>query len=87
MHYGEEIVRHITRIILLLLFCTLWPAATGLSDYKPIVTYTLPADIMRVELATETWTYRLFEDGTVKKIVSERVYVASEEEPAGDDIS
>ena len=65
----------------------LWPATSGLSDYKSIATYTLPADIMQVELATETWIYRLYEDGTVKKIVSERIYAAGEEETADEDVS
>jgi hypothetical protein len=59
--------------IVLLLGCILWPAAANLSDFNPIVQYSLPADIMRVDFAHETWTYRLFEDGTVKKFVSKRV--------------
>jgi hypothetical protein len=42
---------------------------------------------MRVELATETWIYRLYEDGTVKKIVTDRIYAAGEEETVGEDIS
>lgn len=79
-------MKYLTKTLLLFLFI-LWPATSGLSDYKPIATYTLPADIMRVELATETWIYRLYEDGTVKKIVSERIYAAGEEKTADEDIS
>lgn len=71
----------------LFLLGALWPGTSGMSDYKPIVSYTLPADIMRVELATETWIYRLYEDGTVKKIVTDRIYAAGEEETVGEDIS
>ena len=61
--------------IVLLLGCLLWPATADLSDFCPIVrhAYVLPADIMRVDFAHETWTYRLFEDGTVKKLVSKRI--------------
>jgi len=55
-----------------LIFCLiLWPASADLSDSEPIVSYVLPADIMRVEFADETWVYRLYEDGRVKKIISE----------------
>jgi hypothetical protein len=54
-----------------LIFCLIvWPASAGLSDSEPIVSYVLPADIMRVEFADETWVYRLYEDGRVKKIIS-----------------
>ena len=55
-----------------LIFCLIvWPASADLSDSEPIVSYALPADIMRVEFADETWVYRLYEDGRVKKIISE----------------
>jgi hypothetical protein len=61
-----------TIIIALLLSCIFWPAAADLSDLKTEFQYTLPADIMRVDFAHETWVYRLFEDGTVKKFVEKR---------------
>ncbi len=58
-----------------LIFClTLWPVSADLSDSEPIVSYVLPADIMRVEFADETWVYRLYEDGRVKKIISKDRY-------------
>ena len=71
-------------IIALLLLCSmLWPASADLSDFQPIVKYTLPADIMQVAFADETWIYRLYEDGTVKKVVNKRIYgIHKEEEPA-----
>ena len=85
--YGcENILKSLT-IIILFFFCILLPATSGPSDYKPIVSYTLPADIMRVELGTETWVYRLYEDGTVRKIVSERIYVAGEDKTVNKDMS
>lgn len=56
----------------LLLGCMLWPAAADLSDYKPKFEYALPADIMRVDFAHESWTYRLFEDGSIKKLVHKK---------------
>ena len=48
----------------------IWPTAADLSDSEPIVSYALPADIMRVEFADETWVYRLYEDGRVQKVIS-----------------
>lgn len=54
----------------------LWPASADLSDSEPIVSYVLPADIMRVEFADETWVYRLYEDGRVKKIISKDRYAS-----------
>jgi hypothetical protein len=54
-----------------LIFCLIvWPASADLGDSEPIVSYALPADIMRVEFADETWVYRLYEDGRVKKVIS-----------------
>ena len=54
-----------------LIFCLIvWPASADLSDSEPIVSYALPADIMRVEFADETWVYRLYEDGRIKKVIS-----------------
>ncbi len=49
----------------------LWPAAADPGEFQPAVSYSysLPADIMQVEFADEVWTYRLYEDGTVKKLV------------------
>jgi hypothetical protein len=58
--------------IALLLGCMLWPATADLCDFRPEFQYALPADIMRVDFAHESWTYRLFEDGTVKKFVEKR---------------
>jgi hypothetical protein len=58
--------------IVFLLVCLLWPAAADLSHFSRSTQYSLPADIMRVDFAHETWTYRLFEDGTVKKLISRR---------------
>ena len=58
--------------IALLLCCMLWPAAADLSDFNQEYQYSLPADIMRVDFAQESWIYRLFEDGTVKKFVEKR---------------
>lgn len=70
-------------IIALFLCSMLWPASADLSDFQPIIKYTLPADIMQVAFANETWIYRLYEDGTVKKVVNKRIYVThKEEEPA-----
>ena len=70
-------------IIALFLFSMLWPASADLSYFQPIIKYTLPADIMQVAFADETWIYRLYEDGTVKKVVNKRIYVTQkEEEPA-----
>ena len=75
-------------IIALLLGCMLWPASADLSDFQPIVQYTLPADIMQVDFAHETWVYRLYEDGTVKKVVNKRMVhrsiYATRNEPAPD---
>ncbi|OEU45831.1 MAG: hypothetical protein BBJ60_00300 [Desulfobacterales bacterium S7086C20] len=73
--------------IALLFCCIFWPASTGLSDFRPIVSYDLPADIMRVEFAKEIWIYRLYDDGTVKKVVNKRIYVSGNEEKADGDIS
>jgi len=56
----------------LLLGCLFWPAPADLADIQPIVQYVLPADIMQVDFVHETWVYRLYEDGTVKKVVSKR---------------
>ena len=54
-----------------LIFCLIvWPASADLSDSEAIVSYALPADIMRVEFADETWVYRLYEDGRIKKVIS-----------------
>ncbi|MBE9581838.1 MAG: hypothetical protein IMF18_09485 [Proteobacteria bacterium] len=38
---------------------------------------------MLVKFADETWVYRLYEDGTVRKMVNKKRYVAAcnEEEP------
>lgn len=58
----------------LILCLILWPASADLSDSEPIVSYALPADIMRVEFADETWVYRLYEDGRVEKIISKERY-------------
>ena len=53
------------------IFCLImWPASADLGDSEPIVSYPLPADIMRVEFADEIWVYRLYEDGRVKKVIS-----------------
>jgi len=62
----------------LILCLILWPASADLSDVEPIVNYVLPADIMRVEFADETWVYRLYEDGRVKKIISKEKYHLTE---------
>ena len=68
--------------VVLILCCFMWPASADLSDYKPIMEYNLPADIMQVEFAQETWVYRLYEDGTVKKIVNKRIVAAqNDQEP------
>ena len=58
----------------LILCLILWPASADLSDSEAIVSYVLPADIMRVEFADETWVYRLYEDGRVEKIISKERY-------------
>ena len=67
-------------IITMFLCSMLWPASADLSDFQPIIKYTLPADIMQVAFADETWIYRLYEDGTVKKVVNKRIYVTQKEE-------
>jgi hypothetical protein len=59
-------------MVALLLSCLLWPATADLSDFRPTFQYTLPADIMRVDFADETWVYRLFEDGSIEKFVEKR---------------
>ena len=70
-------------IIALLLCSMLWPASADLSDFQPIVKYTLPADIMQVAFADETWIYQLHEDGAVRKVVNKRIdSTHKEEEPA-----
>ena len=69
-------------ILLVLVGSFLWPASADLADIRPVVQCRLPADIMQVEFAHETWVYRLYEDGSVKKVVSARV-VASRDEKAG----
>ena len=74
-------------IIALLLCSMLWPASADLSDFQPIVKYTLPADIMQVAFADETWIYRLYEDGTVKKVVNKTIYVTHKEEESAKRIS
>jgi hypothetical protein len=51
----------------------LWPATADLCDFKTNFQYSLPADIMRVDFSHETWVYRLFEDGSIKKLVQKRV--------------
>ena len=61
----------------LILCCILWPTSADVGDFQPIVEYSLPADIMRVEFADETWIYRLYEDGTVKKVTSKGRYAAT----------
>jgi hypothetical protein len=63
-------------LILCLIF---WPASADLSDFEPIVSYVLPADIMLVEFVDETWVYRLYEDGTVKKIISKDGYACGQD--------
>jgi hypothetical protein len=61
----------------------LWPASVDLSDFQPIVRYTLPADIMQVAFADETWIYRLYEDGTVKKVINKTICATrKKKEPA-----
>jgi len=69
-----------------LVFCLiLWPASADLSDSEPIVSYVLPADIMRVEFADETWVYRLYEDGRVEKIINKERYALDRSgEPRGE---
>jgi len=42
---------------------------------------------MRVEFAKEIWIYRLYDDGTVKKVVNKKIYVSGNEEKADGDIS
>jgi len=74
-------------IIALFLCSMLWPASADLSDFQPIIKYTLPADIMQVAFADETWIYRLYEDGTVKKVVNKRIYVTHKEEKPAKSIS
>ena len=73
--------------IALLFYFIFWPALTGLSDYRPIVSYDLPADIMSVEFAKEIWVYRLYDDGTVKKVVNKRIYVSGNDGKEAKDIS
>ena len=68
-HSGSRVVR--LSFASALIFCLIvWPASADLSDSEPIVSYALPADIMRVEFADETWVYRLYEDGRIKKVIS-----------------
>lgn len=74
-------------LIALLLCSMLWPVSADLSDFQPIVKYTLPADIMQVAFADETWVYRLYEDGTVKKVVNKRIYATHKEAEPGKRIS
>ena len=71
-------------VIIALFLCSMfWPASADLSDFQPILKYTLPADIMQVAFADETWIYRLYEEVTVKKVVKKRIYVThNKEEPA-----
>ncbi len=59
-------------VLVLGLCCMLWPTSADPGEFQPIVRYSLPADIMQVEFADETWVYRLLDDGTVKKIVNKR---------------
>ncbi|MBW2108962.1 MAG: hypothetical protein JRI36_09895 [Deltaproteobacteria bacterium] len=58
--------------IVLLVCLIFWPATASLSDFQPVVRYSLPADIMQVDFGSETWVYRLYEDGTVKKLVTKK---------------
>lgn len=58
--------------IVLLVCLIFWPATASLSDFHPVVQYSLPADIMQVDFGSETWVYRLYEDGTVKKLVTKK---------------
>jgi hypothetical protein len=55
------------------LFCIslFWPVTSNPGDWPPEAYLTLPADIMQVDLGREIWTYRLFEDGRIEKIVYE----------------
>ncbi len=53
-----------------------WPASADLSDLHPMVEWSLPADIMQVQFSDETWVYRLYEDGTVKKIINQKRYLS-----------
>jgi hypothetical protein len=53
------------------LFClsVFWPIKSNPGDWPAEIYLTLPADIMEVDLGGEIWTYRLFEDGRIEKIV------------------
>lgn len=62
--------------IVFLLCCIAWPASADLSDLHAMVECSLPADIMQVQFSEETWVYRLYEDGTVKKIVNKKRYLS-----------
>ena len=79
-------MRSIVKTVLLLC-CILWPSGAALSDFQPIVPYRLPADIMQVQFGNETWVYRLYEDGTVKKVVNKRVYAENTEGAPGRPVS
>ncbi|NVM20363.1 MAG: hypothetical protein HWN68_01100 [Desulfobacterales bacterium] len=62
-------MRHYLKFVIIMC-CLMWPTAADLCDFQPVADYGLPADIMRAEFADETWIYRLYEDGTVKKVTS-----------------
>ena len=47
-----------------------WPMAVNISHSKSkVFRCKLPADIMKAEFANEVWVYRLYDDGTINKIV------------------
>jgi uncharacterized membrane protein YcgQ (UPF0703/DUF1980 family) len=60
-------------IFLFIVCCFVRPVSADLADIQPVEQYVLPADIMQVEFAHETWVYRLYEDGTVEKVVNSHV--------------
>lgn len=68
---GKEIMKRYFRFmnVIFVICCLIWPRTIDTSSLQSIADYWLPADIMWVEFADEVWTYRLHENGVVKKIV------------------
>jgi len=79
-------MRSLIGALLVLMGSVLWPASADLADMQPIIQYTLPADIMQVEFGQETWVYRLYEDGTVKKVINKRI-LATQDSGNGKQVS
>lgn len=65
-------MKRVFLIAFIIFFLTLKPSSLMESIIEPVEEFELPSNIMVVRFRGEVWTYRLYEDGVVKKIVERR---------------